>query len=133
MLGAHTDRHHRSRRRHVFRRASLPWSDPVGEAKQLYLESLQLTGFKTFAGMTRIEFAEGMTAIVGANGSGKSNLVDALKWVLGEQSMRDLRSRRAEDVIYAGSTGRRPASMAEVTVRFDNEARWLPIDSVEVN
>jgi chromosome segregation protein len=84
----------------------------------VFLQSLKLTGFKTFASPTTIEFSSGITAIVGANGSGKSNLVDALRWVLGEQSSRDLRARRSEDVIFAGGHGRKPASLAEVRVQF---------------
>jgi chromosome segregation protein len=69
---------------------------------------------------------------VGSNGSGKSNIVDALKWALGEQSMRDLRSRRSEDVIFSGSQTRKQASMAEVSLTFGNETGWLPIDAPEV-
>lgn len=98
----------------------------------MHLQSLHVSGFKTFATPTRIEFAEGITAVVGSNGSGKSNLVDALRWALGEQSMRDLRSRRAEDVIFAGSQRRRAAAMAEARLVFDNGARWLSIDTNEV-
>jgi chromosome segregation protein len=98
----------------------------------LQLQSLHLTGFKTFASPTLIEFAEGITAVVGANGSGKSNLVDALRWALGEQSMRDLRGRRAEDVIFSGSQSRKPSAMAEVRLTFGNETGWFPIDSSEV-
>ncbi|HZT97201.1 MAG TPA: chromosome segregation protein SMC [Chloroflexota bacterium] len=84
----------------------------------LYLRSLEVSGFKTFASPTLIEFAEGITAVVGANGSGKSNLVDALRWGLGEQSLRELRGHRAEDVIFSGSERQRGAAMAEVAVRF---------------
>ena len=98
----------------------------------LQLQSLRLTGFKTFASPTLIEFVNGITAVVGSNGSGKSNIVDGLKWVLGEQSLRDLRSRRAEDVIFAGSQARKPASMAEVVLTFGNDGGWLPIDASEV-
>lgn len=98
----------------------------------LHLQSLHLTGFKTFAPPTVIEFSEGITAVIGANGSGKSNLVDAMRWVLGEQSMRGLRSRRSEDVIFSGSARRRPAAMAEVCVRFDNQGGWLRNPKSEV-
>jgi chromosome segregation protein len=80
----------------------------------MHLQSLLISGFKTFAAPTTIEFAPGITAIVGANGSGKSNLVDALRWALGEQSLRELRTQRAEELIFAGSASRRAASMAEV-------------------
>lgn len=93
---------------------------------------MRLAGFKTFVSPTLLEFAEGVTAVVGANGSGKSNIVDALKWVLGEQSMRDLRSRRNEDVIFSGAQTRRPASMAEVSLTLGNEGGWLPVDGSEV-
>lgn|GEM_PF-4805955 len=111
--------------------ASLPWGDQRVGTCRLRLRSLELAGFKTFAVPTRIDFAEGITAIVGANGSGKSNIVDGLRWVLGEQSMRDLRGRRSEDVIFAGSSRRRPSGIAEVNLLLDNETRWLPVDGSE--
>jgi chromosome segregation protein len=78
------------------------------------LKALELFGFKSFADRTRFEFPAGVTAVVGPNGSGKSNVVDAIKWVLGEQSARSLRGKEMTDVIFAGSTGRRPLNMAEV-------------------
>ncbi len=102
-----------------------------GLEEGLHLRSLQLSGFKTFASPMTVEFSEGITAIVGANGSGKSNLVDAIRWALGEQSMREIRGRRNEDVIFSGSQQRRAASLAEVKIRFDNESRWLPIEATE--
>ena len=82
----------------------------------LYLKSLDITGFKSFARSTRFEFTPGITALVGPNGSGKSNVVDAIRWCLGEQSARDLRGHRAEDVIYAGS--RHVLGAAEVSLTF---------------
>jgi chromosome segregation protein len=98
----------------------------------LFLRSLQLLGFKTFARQTEIQFDGGVTAIVGPNGSGKTNIVDAVKWVLGSGQARDLRGRKMEEVIYAGGERRSRASFAEVTMVFDNSARRLPVDYHEV-
>jgi len=95
------------------------------------LRSLRLLGFKSFAERTVVEFGGGISAVVGPNGSGKSNLADALRWVLGEQG-RTLRTRRAEDLIYAGSSSRRAQGMADVTLVLDNEDRLLPVDFGEV-
>ena len=96
------------------------------------LKALELFGFKSFADRTRFEFPDGITVVVGPNGSGKSNVVDAIKWVLGEQSARSLRGKEMTDVIFAGSTGRKPLNAAEVALVFDNSARLLPVDSGEV-
>ena len=96
------------------------------------LKALTLQGFKTFVRRTQLDFEPGLTAIVGPNGSGKSNLADALRWVLGEQSLRNLRSRRVEDVIFTGGPGRPPAGMAEVGLTFDNSRRWLDLPYNEV-
>jgi chromosome segregation protein len=98
----------------------------------LRLKSLELHGYKTFAARTLFEFAEGITAIVGPNGSGKSNIADALRWVLGEQSYSLLRAKRTEDMIFSGSEQRTRAGMASVSILFDNEDNWLPIDFSEV-
>ena len=95
------------------------------------LQSVRLVGFKSFAEKTEIEFGPGISAIVGPNGSGKSNLADALRWALGEQG-RTLRTRRAEDVIFAGSEKRRPTGMADVTVTLDNVDGYLPLDFGQV-
>ena len=83
------------------------------------IKSLELNGFKSFVDKTRLEFKEGATAVVGPNGCGKSNVVDAMRWVMGEQSPRRLRGKGMDDVIFAGSEGRAPIGMAEVTLTFD--------------
>jgi chromosome segregation protein len=95
------------------------------------LSALRLVGFKSFAERTLVEFGPGISAIVGPNGSGKSNLADALRWTLGEQG-RQLRTRRSEDVIFAGSSSRRAIGMADVTLVIDNQDRLLPVDYGEV-
>lgn len=97
------------------------------------LKKIELQGFKTFASKAALEFSPGITAIVGPNGSGKSNVTDAVRWVLGEQSLRLLRGRRSEDVIFAGGTGRAPQGMAEVTLTLDNEDGALPPEFAEVS
>ncbi|MGD0609990.1 MAG: chromosome segregation protein SMC [Anaerolineales bacterium] len=98
----------------------------------LRLKSLELHGYKTFAGKTTFEFAEGITAIVGPNGSGKSNIADAIRWVLGEQTYSLLRAKKTEDMIFAGSEQRPRAGMAAAVVTFDNSTGWLPVDFSEV-
>jgi len=98
----------------------------------MYLKRLELHGFKSFAPRTVLEFSPGITAIVGPNGSGKSNVADGIRWVLGEQSMRQLRGKRSDDVIFAGGQGRGAAQMAEVGLVLDNSAAWLPSDFTEV-
>ncbi len=98
----------------------------------MYLKRLELQGFKSFAGRTVLEFGPGMTAIVGPNGSGKSNVADAIRWALGEQSARSVRAKKVEDVIFAGSSKRPAAGLAEVSLVFDNTDGWLPIDFAEV-
>ena len=101
-------------------------------AAKLLLRSLNLVGFKTFARPTEIRFEGGVTAIVGPNGSGKTNIVDALRWVLGSSQVRDLRGRKMEEVIYAGGERRPRASFAEVTLLFDNPSGRFPVDYHEV-
>jgi chromosome segregation protein len=98
----------------------------------LFLRSLSLVGFKTFARATEIRFEGGVTAIVGPNGSGKTNIVDSIKWVLGSGQARDLRGKKMEEVIYVGGERRARAAFAEVTLVFDNTAGRLPIDYHEV-
>ena len=96
------------------------------------LKQIKTFGFKTFAEPTTLDFGGGITAIVGPNGSGKSNLIDAFRWVLGEQSSKSLRSGKMEDVIFAGNEKRKPLGLAEVSITFDNSDRKLPIDFTEV-
>lgn len=98
----------------------------------MLLRKLEIYGFKSFADKTDIEFGRGVTAIVGPNGSGKSNITDAIRWVLGEQSIRTLRGARLEDVIFTGSSSRRQMGVAEVSLMFDNSDGLLPIDFNEV-
>ncbi len=98
----------------------------------MYLRKLELQGFKTFAPRTEIAFAAGLTAIVGPNGSGKSNVADAIRWVLGEQSLRLLRCKKSEDIVFSGGAGRPPAGFAEVALWFDNGTGWLDTPYAEV-
>ena len=98
----------------------------------MYLKRLELQGFKSFADKTTLEFKPGITAVIGPNGSGKSNISDAIRWVLGEQSVKTLRGSKLEDVIFAGTQARKPVSFAEVTITLDNSDNKLPIDYSEV-
>jgi chromosome segregation protein len=101
----------------------------------VYLKSLTLRGFKSFASATTLRLEPGITCVVGPNGSGKSNVVDALAWVMGEQGAKSLRGGKMEDVIFAGtagSTGRPPLGRAEVSLTIDNTDGALPIDYTEV-
>ena len=90
------------------------------------IKSLELNGFKSFVDKTRIDFKDGITAVVGPNGCGKSNVVDAMRWVMGEQSPRRLRGKGMDDVIFAGSEGRAPIGMAEVVLTFDTSDGSAP-------
>lgn len=96
------------------------------------LTRLDISGFKSFAKKTELVFGSGITAIIGPNGSGKSNISDAVRWVLGEQSARALRGSKMEDVIFNGTQKRKPQSMCEVTLTFDNADHLLPTDYDEV-
>ena len=97
-----------------------------------FLKRLQLHGYKSFAARTEFIFDAGVTAIVGPNGSGKINIGDALRWVLGEQSYGTLRGKRTEDMIFSGSEQRSRLGMANVVLTLDNSTGWLPIDFAEV-
>ncbi len=98
----------------------------------MYLKSLTLKGFKSFADRAHMVFEPGLTVIVGPNGSGKSNVSDAIRWVLGEQSAKQLRGAAMEDVVFAGSSARKPVGMAEVDLTLDNSDHVLPVDFEEV-
>ena len=98
----------------------------------MYLKSLTLRGFKSFASATSLRLEPGITCVVGPNGSGKSNIVDALSWVMGEQGAKSLRGGKMEDVVFAGTTSRPPLGRAEVTLTIDNSDGALPIEYAEV-
>ncbi|MDR0374146.1 MAG: AAA family ATPase [Treponema sp.] len=98
----------------------------------MFLKSLDIFGFKSFAERTHIEFADGITALLGPNGCGKSNVVDAIKWVLGEQKSTAMRAEKMEDVIFNGTDSRKPLNVAEVTLILANDAKLLPLDMPEV-
>src|SRR3989338_2460106 len=104
----------------------------------MHLTSLDINGFKSFAQPTRLEFQqpkEGMnsiTAIIGPNGAGKSNIADAVRWVMGEQSLKQLRGKKSHDIIFAGSAGKGGMSAATVTMTLDNHDHRAPIDYEEL-
>ena len=94
----------------------------------MFLKQLEIQGFKSFPDKVKISFDKGVTAIVGPNGSGKSNISDAIRWVLGEMSPKTMRGGKMEDVIFNGTSTRRQASFAEVTMELDNTDRKLACD-----
>ena len=98
----------------------------------MFLKHLSILGFKSFADKTEIEFSDGITALLGPNGCGKSNVVDTIKWVLGEQATKSLRAEKMEDVIFNGTESRKPLNVAEVTLTIANESGLLPLDMPEV-
>lgn len=102
------------------------------DSKLMFIKSLELLGFKTFAEKTEIQFSNGITGVVGPNGCGKSNIADALMWVLGETNVRNLRGQKATDVIFNGSDKKRALGMAEVSLTLDNTCGTLPVSFNEV-
>ncbi len=98
----------------------------------MHLKSLYIQGFKSFANKTILKFDKGVTSVVGPNGSGKSNIADAMRWVLGNQSLKTIRSKKSEDVIFAGSKSKPKMGMAEVSMVFDNSDNKMAIDYPEV-
>src|SRR5437867_3235693 len=101
-------------------------------AGKVFLKSLTLKGFKSFADTTTLEMEPGITVVVGPNGSGKSNVVDAVAWVLGAQAPSTVRSQKMDDVIFAGSSKRPALGRAEVSLTIDNSTGLLPIEFTEV-
>jgi chromosome segregation protein len=102
------------------------------QGNAVYLKRLEMLGFKSFAARTQLEFSPGITAIVGPNGAGKSNVADAMRWVLGEQSMRQLRGKKSDDIIFAGGHGKAALGMAEVSLTIDNSTGWVPSEYSEI-
>ena len=98
----------------------------------MFLKSLEVRGFKSFADKTELEFKKGVTAVVGPNGSGKSNISDSVRWVLGEQSVKNLRGGKMEDVIFAGTQFRKPLGLAQVSLTLDNSDGTLQTDYNEI-
>lgn len=98
----------------------------------MFLKSIEIRGFKSFAEKTNLSFKKGVTSVVGPNGSGKSNISDAVRWVLGEQSVKSLRGGKMEDVIFAGTQYRKPVGLAQVSLALDNSDEKLPIDYSDV-
>jgi len=108
--------------------ARLFWKEKLN----LYLQRVEIHGFKSFVNKVSIKLDKGITVIVGPNGSGKSNIVDSLRWVLGETSVKSLRGSKLEDVIFSGTKNKRPMGMAEVTIVLDNSSGLYPMDYNEI-
>ena len=98
----------------------------------LKIKKIEIQGFKSFSDKQVLELNPRTNVIVGPNGSGKSNLIDAVNWVLGEQSLRSLRGERMEDIIFSGSAARKPVGMAQVVLHLDNSDGYLPLDYHEI-
>src|SRR3989339_819000 len=98
----------------------------------MHLKKLTVNGFKSFAHKATLEFSSGITAIVGPNGSGKSNVADSIRWVMGEQSIKTLRGKKSEDVIFSGSDKKARLGFAEVALYFNNEDKSIAIDYAEL-
>ena len=98
----------------------------------MFLKRIELQGFKSFADKTIINFDSEVVGIVGPNGCGKSNITDALRWALGEQSVKSLRGEKMSDVIFNGTDARKPVNVAEVTLVLDNSKHYLHVDYEEV-
>lgn len=99
----------------------------------MFLKSLELNGFKSFASKTVLEFPAGITAVVGPNGAGKSNIIDAIRWLLGEREAKNLRSAKAEDLIFNGTPKKPKMSLAQAGLHFDNDSGFFPVDFKEVS
>ena len=98
----------------------------------MYVKILEMQGFKSFADKTVLEFMPGITSVIGPNGSGKSNISDAIRWILGEQSIKSLRGAKTQDIIFAGTQNRKSLGFAEASLVFDNSDGALPIEYSEV-
>ena len=98
----------------------------------MYLKNLSINGFKSFAKKSELEFSSAITAIVGPNGSGKSNVAESFRFVLGEQSVKSLRGKKGEDLIWGGTEGVSRGNIASVTVTLDNSKKVFPVDYEEV-
>src|SRR3989344_642446 len=98
----------------------------------MYLKRLELQGFKSFAARTVLEFPGAVTAIVGPNGRGKSNIIDGIRWILGEREAKNIRAERSENLLYGGTLNRPRAGFAQVSITFDNNDHFFPVDYSEV-
>lgn len=99
----------------------------------MYLKTIDIVGFKSFADKTRVELLPGITGVIGPNGCGKSNIMESIRWSIGEMSWKSLRSESMVSIIFAGTTKRAPMNMSEVTLTFDNAERLLPVNYSEVS